>query len=34
MSTQLFDGPLPDHVVENLQRGVAPHREACGSEPR
>ena len=27
MSTQLFDGPLPDHVVENLQRGVAPHEK-------
>ena len=27
MSTQRFDGPLPDHVVENLQRGVAPHEK-------
>ena len=27
MSTQRFDGPLPEHVVENLQRGVAPHEK-------
>lgn len=27
MNTERFDGPLPDHVVENLQRGVAPHEK-------
>jgi hypothetical protein len=27
MSTRLFDGPLPEHIVENLQRGVAPHEK-------
>jgi hypothetical protein len=27
VSTRLFDGPLPEHIVENLQRGVAPHEK-------